>query len=527
MKEVKPLVLEELTTEQKLGLTNIVLMMSGLHTPERLNFVLDLVKKRSLGAVWVHSMSDKEYITDIMKQLQDAADYPLLFFTDAEGGLRDFRIGRHNTLGCTDNEEYAYNFGKVVGKEAKALGYNVVCNPVLDAKFDGSSRSLGSDKFKIAKLGAAVARGMHDAGVLSVAKHYPSGFDLRGIDSHMAESQSQQTEKELIETSLYPYLKLMEENLLDGMMVSHMTFPNIDPDRHPATLSKKVVDIIRNQGFDGFLVTDALGMMAICSRYGYYNAHGLAIQAGNDFALPFAKGDYVESHQAMVDAYKNGVITDERLNDAVRHIIDAQKKVLNMPKAREITEEEKTTFEKINTDSIFAKCDEGITPSISRDGKHFFAIMVRNEYSVGGVAVDTFNNGWLYPEKVIAKIKELFPNSKYELIYQFPTQMQNEAILSNSLGCEDVIFLTFSEPLAYMGKEHLTRRIEILINGMQFTNRISTIVHFGNPLVLENLSHIPRYILGFNSEKSVNACLNVLAGNIEPKGKLTYDAKLN
>ena len=527
MKEIKPLILEELSVEQKLGLLNVILVMEGFHTPERMDFILDLVKKRSVGAIWVHAMSSKEYITSTIKQLQDAADYPLLFFTDAEGGLREHRIGRHNTLGCTDNEEYAYNFGKVVALEGKKLGYNVICNPVLDARFDGSSRSLGSDKNKIAKLGAAVARGMHDAGVLSVAKHYPSGFDLRGIDSHMAESQSQQTEKELLETSLYPYLKLMEENLLDGMMVSHMSFPNIDPERHPATLSKKVIDIIRNQGFDGFLITDALGMMAIRSRYGYYNAHGLAINAGNDFALPFAKEDYVESHQAMIDAYKNGTITEERLNSAVKHIIAAQEKVVKMPEARDITEEEKITFEKINTDSIFAKCDEGLTTSISRDGKHFFAIMVRNEYSVGGVAVDTFNNGWLYPEKVIAKIKELFPNSKYELIYQFPTQLQNEAVLGKSIDCEDVIFLTFSEPIAYTGKEHLTRRIETLINGMQLSNRISTVVHFGNPLVLENLSHIPRYILGFNSEKSITACLEVLTGKLEAKGSLTYEAKLN
>ena len=87
--------------------------------------------------------------------------------------------------------------------------------------------------------------------------------------------------------------------------------------------------------------------------------------------------------------------------------------------------------------------------------------------------------------------------------------------------------LTFSEPLAYTGSEHLTRRVETLIEAMQYTNRISTLVHFGNPCVLGNLPHISRYILGGLSEESVETCIEVLAGEYEAKGVLTYDVKLN
>ena len=81
----------------------------------------------------------------------------------------------------------------------------------------------------------------------------------------------------------------------------------------------------------------------------------------------------------------------------------------------------------------------------------------------GEVAVDTFSNGWLYPSKVTEKIKGLFPNSTVYAFHQFPKQVHNMRILSDSINYDDVIFLTFSEPLAYTGSEHLTRRVETLI----------------------------------------------------------------
>ena len=61
---------------------------------------------------------------------------------------------------------------------------------------------------------------------------------------------------------------------------------------------------------------------------------------------------------------------------------------------------------------------------------------------------------------------------------------------------------------------------------MQQSNRISTVVHFGNPFVLEDLAHIPRVVIGSTSRDSINAALDVLAGSIEAKGVLTYDVKL-
>lgn len=72
-------------------------------------------------------------------------------------------------------------------------------------------RNIGSDKNKVAKLAAAVSRGLHDAGVLSVGTHYPGGGNKSlFVDSHMAEGYSESTKEDLLEYDLFPYLELMK-----------------------------------------------------------------------------------------------------------------------------------------------------------------------------------------------------------------------------------------------------------------------------------------------------------------------------
>ena len=76
-----------------------------------------------------------------------------------------------------------------------------------------------------------------------------------------------------------------------------------------------------------------------------------------------------------------------------------------------------------------------------------------------------------------------------------------------------------------MGEEKLTHRLVTLIKALQYTDRISTVVHFGNPLVLEDLPHIPRFVIGSLSTENVDSCLEVLAGNYPAKGVLSCSPK--
>lgn len=238
MQELK---LEELTTKQKLGMAMIghIWYSSDFDGEANLQHALELIWEHALGAIWVEP--DENERERVISAIKGAADYPILIITDAESGIGGYYIGRHNALGCTNSEKLAYAFGKVTAVTARQMGYNVICNPVLDmVKGCGicgmNPRSLGGDKYKVSELAIAMARGMHDGGVLTVGKHYPSAKGDVNIDSHMAESVSTATKKELLDYYLYPYLQLMKYDLLDCIMTQHNRLPNIDPD-YPASFN--------------------------------------------------------------------------------------------------------------------------------------------------------------------------------------------------------------------------------------------------------------------------------------------------
>jgi len=537
MKELK---FEELSVRQKIGMVTCGLIPSMNRTEEQDEYVLDLIRNHALGAIWVNPKTPD--LKGIMKKIKDAADYPILIFTDAESGL-DYTIGKHNALGMADSEELAYQFGKVTAVTAANMGYNVVCNPILDACSGASLcghniRSLGSDKYRIAALGKAMAKGMHDGGVLTVGKHYPSAPTMRNskgrhIDSHMAETASVVTKEELINEYLYPYTELMKEGLLDGIMTGHCRLSEIDPD-YPASLSKEVIGIIRDLGFNGFVITDALSMMGVVAKFGFVDSKGLSVENGNDSALVWTSDNKI-GMDAMYECYDKGIISDERLDEATKKILEMQHRVFEMqPEYTSLTKEDIELFEKINTDSIFAKTDDGLKTEISKDGKHYFVVLTGNDTDIsddGKVEVDTFNGGWhggwYNPKAIMEKIAREFPNSDSTALREYPSGWNIQCVLEKATQFDDVVLITYQDAAAYIGKESFTSRIISMVDALQVTKKVSTVMHFGNPYTLEDLVHIPRIIVGCCSAKSIDAAFNVLTGKYPAKGKLTYNVNFD
>lgn len=525
MKELKELKFEELTLRQKLGMVFTPLINGGKKEERDDDYIIEMIKNRELGSVWIQvGYEDAE---EMMQRVKEAADYPILIFTDAESGLGEYKVGRHNAIGATGSEAHAYAFGKATAITARKKGHNVVCNPVVDLSTNGSQRSLGSDQEKVISLARAIAKGMHDGGVLTVGKHYPGGNNPKEIDSHMGESYSDMTKEELMAYGLKPYIVLNKEGLLDGLMTGHKKLIKIDPE-HPTSLSRKMIDLVRDEGYTGFAITDGMCMMGIRANYDDVTAKGLAINAGNDFLLPFFLNNK-KVFSEFEEAYEKGLIDDECLDAAVKRVLATQKKAMELPKDAELTEEEINLVKNINKDGIYTRTEEGLSDSIDKNGNYLFVVTSPTETNMdeeGKPIVDTFSFGWYFPDKISAKIKSLFPNSTVKIINQFPTPGQNNRVLAESIGRDGVIFVTFSYAQAYVGPEHLTRRLIAVIKALQLTNKISTVIHLGNPFVLEELPHIPRYILGGVSEESTYTCLEVLAGEYPAKGVPTYNADL-
>ena len=104
------------------------------------------------------------------------------------------------------------------------------------------------------------------------------------------------------------------------VMVSHMEAPGLTGNNEPCIFSEALVtDILRRQmGFNGIIITDALNMAAISNYYGADEAAVMALLAGCDMLL--MPEDFDKAYNGVMEAVRNGHISEERINDALRRI---------------------------------------------------------------------------------------------------------------------------------------------------------------------------------------------------------------
>jgi beta-N-acetylhexosaminidase len=166
----------------------------------------------------------------------------------------------------------------------REAGINVDALPLLDVRQEGAhdiigDRALGSEPMQVAALGRAVVDGLRAGGVVAIVKHMP-GHGRALCDSHV-ELPLVDADEEALETDLAPFRSLADAPM---GMTSHVLYTAWDPER-PASHSPVIVgDIIRSRiGFDGFLMTDDLGMQAL--KGGFDERTRLALDAGCDAAL--------------------------------------------------------------------------------------------------------------------------------------------------------------------------------------------------------------------------------------------------
>jgi beta-N-acetylhexosaminidase len=173
---------------------------------------------------------------------------------------------------------------RAIALTLRKCGINVNALPLLDVRQEGASdiigdRALGSEPMQVAALGRAVLDGMASAGVVGIIKHIP-GHGRALVDSHK-ELPVVAASADALETDLEPFERLSSAPM---GMTAHVVYTAWDPD-HPATMSATVIgDIIRGRiGFDGFLMSDDLGMEALAGDFGSRAAGVTA--AGCDAAL--------------------------------------------------------------------------------------------------------------------------------------------------------------------------------------------------------------------------------------------------
>jgi beta-N-acetylhexosaminidase len=234
-------------------------------------------------------------LTDSLRDLTGRPDLPILI--DQEGGrvarMRPpvwpafpaaERFAQLYALAPSSAIEAARSNARAIALTLRSCGINVNALPLLDVRQEGASdiigdRALGSEPMQVAALGRVVLDGMASAGVVGIVKHMP-GHGRALVDSHK-ELPVVNADAATLETDLEPFERLRSAPM---GMTAHVVYDAWDPER-PASLSPTVIgDIIRGRiGFDGFLMSDDIGMEALAGSFGGRAAGVVA--AGCDVAL--------------------------------------------------------------------------------------------------------------------------------------------------------------------------------------------------------------------------------------------------
>ena len=234
-------------------------------------------------------------LTDDLRSLHGRGDLPILI--DQEGGRvarmqppvwpafpPGQRFAELYKVAPMSAIEAAQVNAQAVAVVLAEVGINVNCLPLLDVRQPGAhdiigDRALGSEPMQVAALGRAVLDGMRAAGVVGVVKHMP-GHGRSMCDSHVELPIVSASEEEL-QVDLEPFRTLRGAPM---GMTAHVVYTAWDPANCGSLSSIVIGDIIRTRiGFDGFLMSDDLGMHALTGTF-EERARGV-VAAGCDVAL--------------------------------------------------------------------------------------------------------------------------------------------------------------------------------------------------------------------------------------------------
>lgn len=279
-----------------------------------------------------------EELTEALNNLQKiamnrASGIPLHVTIDMEGDFKnDYTAGGVlqfiPPMGITaiGDVDLAYKIANLMGRQMAAIGVTQFYHPVCDVNINPLNpeigvRSFGDNVSVISKFIDATVRGYEDAGITATIKHFAGRGDS-ATDAHDVLDVCRGDKKRMKEVELAAFQAGVDAGA-SALMTAHTIFPAYD-EEYPATLSKKILtDLLRGEmGFDGIIVSDAIGMAAILKKWPLPLACAMAIKAGVDTIL--LKADDESRSQCLFgikNAVENGTLSEERVNDAVRRLL--------------------------------------------------------------------------------------------------------------------------------------------------------------------------------------------------------------
>ncbi|CUQ59650.1 MULTISPECIES: glycoside hydrolase family 3 protein [Hungatella] len=321
-----------MTDEEKIG--QLFVNMVTSRKPEDLE---NVVKNYHVGAIRYHNTSPEE-LYEQNRILQEHSRIPLLIASNCEAGGNG-GVGGGTAVACgaataaADDEETAYEVARIGAAESAAIGCNWNFAPVVDLLYNWRNtivqcRAFNNSPEDTIRYAKSFFRGTRTQNMATCMKHFP-GDGTEENDQHLLMGVNDMTCEEWDNTFGKVYKELIDDGVMT-IMAGHIALPaytrklrpdTADEDILPATLSPELItDLLKGRlGFNGMVVTDASHMIGMFAAMPRREQVPRAIAAGCDMFLFF--NDMDEDFGYMMEGYRNGVITEERLSDALHRIL--------------------------------------------------------------------------------------------------------------------------------------------------------------------------------------------------------------
>jgi beta-N-acetylhexosaminidase len=324
--------IDDMGIKEKTG--QLFLVLGDLYSPDTL---LSMVRDRHIGGV-LFRPDTAENICKRYSPLDKAAKIPLLkaanMESGADGAVSDGTLfANPMQIAATGDQIWAERMGLSCVSESAASGVNITFSPVADIDMNfrnpiTNTRTFGDDTNRVVKMATAYINAVQSTGMAACVKHFPGdGVDFR--DHHL-----HPTVNSLSADEWYASYGKVYKSAIDAgvkcVMAGHIIQPNLTGNKLPGSLNKDLLQgILRGRlGFDGVILSDATIMGGFCQAMERRLAIPAAIEAGVDM-LVFST-DFEEDYNYMLNGVKSGILSEERLDDAVSRILALKKGVADI-----------------------------------------------------------------------------------------------------------------------------------------------------------------------------------------------------
>jgi beta-N-acetylhexosaminidase len=536
--------LNSMSVEEKIGqlIAPAIGPSDGDQNGVILEQVVDWMDKYKIGHVYVASSKmDPVKTAQLINDMQDASDLPLLIHSDLECGPgTKFDGGTILTwpmgIAQARSEDLAYDWAAITAKEARAIGIHLINSPVLDVNINPDNpvinvRSFGDDPELVTKMGVATYRGLNDHGLIGAAKHFPGHGDV-SVDSHSKMPSIPANRVRLDSVEFRPYRTVINEGL-KSIMTAHISIPALDPTPGlPATLSRIIMtDVLREElGFKGMLITDAFDMGGILESGSFEEAATQSLLAGNDIVLLWSDPRFETVVPYLLNAAKEGRLSRDHIDRSVRRNLEMKARLgLHEDRLVDIGE----ISSALRTDEHLAKAREIYEKAV---------VLVKNEGDIlplglRSIAVISINDDDGDPDIGDTFIKEMSRMANIKSIFSADPSTPDTDIkvaLAEGAKADAIVVGLFARIMARRASAALTHEHFIqLLNELADGETPTVVVSFGSPYLISQFPGIDGYLIcseptwefyGYDKHRPGQiVAAEALFGKIDINGKLAVN----